>query len=120
MAAALHTSLTEPLPTASIRSQRGSASRTALSTAASSPTSLRLNDLNLIAYADGMVIEKLSGGSYVDTGIKPSLHKYFCLQDVEVVQVSVARARKLGGHHLMQAHNPVFLVTANGPGGARP
>ena len=42
------------------------------------------------------------------------------LQDVEVVQVSVARARKLGGHHLMQAHNPVFLVTANGPGGARP
>ena len=42
------------------------------------------------------------------------------LQDVEVVQVSVARARKLGGHHLMQAQNPVFLVTANGPGGARP
>jgi precorrin-6Y C5,15-methyltransferase (decarboxylating) len=42
------------------------------------------------------------------------------LQDVEVVQVSVARARKLGGHHLMQAQNPVFLVTASGPGGARP
>lgn len=42
------------------------------------------------------------------------------LQDVEVVQVSVARSRKLGGHHLMQAQNPVFLVTANGPGGARP
>lgn len=36
------------------------------------------------------------------------------LADVEIVQVSVAKARAVGEYHLMQAQNPVFLVSANG------
>lgn len=33
----------------------------------------------------------------------------------DIVQVSVARARLLGGHHLMGANNPVYLMSADGP-----
>lgn len=42
------------------------------------------------------------------------------LNDVDVVQVSVARGRKAGTHHLMLAHNPVFLMTFEPNGDARP
>lgn len=37
------------------------------------------------------------------------------LRDVDIVQLSVAKARELGRYHLMQAANPVYLVTAEGP-----
>ena len=36
------------------------------------------------------------------------------LGDVEVVQLSVARARRAGQLHLMTANNPVWLVSAQG------
>lgn len=36
------------------------------------------------------------------------------LEDVDICQVSVARAREVGAYHLMQAQNPVFLITAGG------
>lgn len=41
----------------------------ALSTNASSPTSVPKNDLNIVAYGTALVIEKLSGGSYVATDL---------------------------------------------------
>ncbi len=46
----------------------------------------------------------------------------YALEDVEVVQLSVARARKAGDLHLMAANNPVWLVSAQGvaPGEAQP
>ncbi len=37
------------------------------------------------------------------------------LHDVDIVQLSVAKAREAGRYHLMQAANPVYLVTACGP-----
>lgn len=37
------------------------------------------------------------------------------LCDVDIVQLSVAKAREAGRYHLMQAANPVYLVTACGP-----
>lgn len=36
------------------------------------------------------------------------------LEDVDICQVSIARAREVGAYHLMQAQNPVYLVTASG------
>ncbi len=42
----------------------------------------------------------------------------YALEDVEVVQLSVARARKAGQLHLMAANNPVWLVSAQGAGSA--
>lgn len=36
------------------------------------------------------------------------------LKDVDICQVSVAKAREVGAYHLMQAHNPVYLVCAAG------
>ena len=32
-------------------------------------------------------------------------------QHQEIVQVSVAKAKKLGRHHLMAGQNPVYVVT---------
>ena len=36
------------------------------------------------------------------------------LEDVDICQVSVAKAREVGAYHLMQAHNPVYLICAGG------
>jgi precorrin-6Y C5,15-methyltransferase (decarboxylating) len=36
------------------------------------------------------------------------------LRDVDIIQLGVAKARELGRYHLMQASNPVYLVTACG------
>ena len=36
------------------------------------------------------------------------------LRDVDIVQLGVAKARELGRYPLMQAANPVYLVTACG------
>lgn len=36
------------------------------------------------------------------------------LRDVEIVQIAVSRARQLGGHHLMMAQNPVFIISGVG------
>jgi precorrin-6Y C5,15-methyltransferase (decarboxylating) len=33
--------------------------------------------------------------------------------DADIVQVSVARADKVGSYHLMRAENPVYIVTAD-------
>ena len=38
------------------------------------------------------------------------------LCNVEFVQLSVAKARAVGSHHLMEAANPVYVITADGPG----
>ena len=38
------------------------------------------------------------------------------LRDVEIVQIAVSRAKKLGGHHLMTAQNPIYLFSAAGNG----
>ena len=38
------------------------------------------------------------------------------LCEVDIRQVSVARAQRMGAHHLLRAENPVFIVTAKGPG----
>lgn len=45
------------------------------------------------------------------------------LEEVDIAQVQVSRAREMGSYHLMSAHNPVYLVSAQGraayEGGAR-
>lgn len=36
------------------------------------------------------------------------------VQDVEIVELSVSRGRKVGGYHLMTAQNPVYLFSCQG------
>ena len=38
------------------------------------------------------------------------------LGDVDIVQLSVAKAREVGDLHMMMGQNPVYLVSAEGPG----
>ena len=38
------------------------------------------------------------------------------LREVDICQVSVAKAHEAGAYHLMRAENPVYLVVAKGPG----
>lgn len=40
----------------------------------------------------------------------------FGLQNVDIAQVSVAKAREAGALHLMMGGNPIYLLTADGPG----
>ena len=35
----------------------------------------------------------------------------FGFDDVDIVQVSIARADEIGPYHLMRAENPVYIVT---------
>lgn len=37
----------------------------------------------------------------------------FSLEDVNIVQLSVAKAKSLAGYHMMMANNPIFLISAN-------
>lgn len=37
-----------------------------------------------------------------------------CLEDAEIVQVSVAKSHAVGSYHLMRTHNSVFLITFGG------
>ena len=39
--------------------------------------------------------------------------------NTDFVQVQVSRAEVLGRYHLMKAQNPVFIISADGPGGTR-
>ena len=36
------------------------------------------------------------------------------VRDVEIVELSVSRGRKVGGYHLMTAQNPVYLFSCQG------
>ena len=36
------------------------------------------------------------------------------VRDVEIVELSVSRGRKVGGYHLMTAQNPVYLFSGRG------
>ena len=40
------------------------------------------------------------------------------LRNVDICQVSIAKAHEAGAYHLMQAQNPVYLIVAEGPGEA--
>ena len=37
----------------------------------------------------------------------------FSLTDVDIVQLSVARAKSVASYHMMMANNPIFLISAN-------
>lgn len=39
------------------------------------------------------------------------IRKHFPIEDEEIIQVGVARSKKLGAYHLMQAENPIFIVS---------
>ena len=39
------------------------------------------------------------------------------IRNCEIVQVSVAKARLVGGYHLMTGQNPVTILTVNGCAG---
>lgn len=39
------------------------------------------------------------------------------VEDADIVQVSVARADKVGSYHLMRAENPIYIITAELDGG---
>ena len=38
------------------------------------------------------------------------------LREVDIAQIAVTKARQAGESHLMLAHNPVYLISAQGPG----
>lgn len=38
------------------------------------------------------------------------------LRNVDIAQVTVAKGRELGAHHLMMGGNPIYLISADGPG----
>ena len=38
----------------------------------------------------------------------------FALADVDIAQISVAKSRPAGGHKLMQAQNPVYVISGEG------
>ena len=38
------------------------------------------------------------------------------LKETEILQLTVARARRLGGYHLMTGQNPVYIVSCRGKG----
>ena len=40
--------------------------------------------------------------------------KILPVKDVEIVELSVSRGRKVGGYHLMTAQNPVYLFSCQG------
>ncbi|WOC32415.1 MULTISPECIES: precorrin-6Y C5,15-methyltransferase (decarboxylating) subunit CbiT [Caproicibacterium] len=42
----------------------------------------------------------------------------FALADVDIAQISVAKSRPAGGHKLMQAQNPVYVISGQGNGSA--
>lgn len=37
----------------------------------------------------------------------------FSLEDVDIVQLSVAKAKSVASYHMMMANNPIFLISAN-------
>ena len=39
------------------------------------------------------------------------------IEGADIVQVSVARADKVGSYHLMRAENPIYIITADFDGG---
>lgn len=39
------------------------------------------------------------------------------IAETEVVQIAVSRAKAIGGHHLMTAQNPVFIISGEGKNG---
>ncbi len=43
-----------------------------------------------------------------------SLIRELHLADADIVQISAARSRAMGGYHLMTAHNPVYIVSFGG------
>lgn len=43
------------------------------------------------------------------------LSKYYKFSDTEIVQLSVARAKKLGNYNLLMGQNPVFIVSMQHP-----
>ena len=42
------------------------------------------------------------------------LLKHFAMEDIQIVQMSVSKARKVGKNHLLMAENPVTIVSAKG------
>lgn len=45
-----------------------------------------------------------------------SCHEGLGLRNVDIVQLSAARVRAMGERHLLMGQNPVFLLSADGPG----
>ena len=38
----------------------------------------------------------------------------FC--DPDILQMTVAKAKQVGGYHMMQGQNPIYILSADGPG----
>ena len=36
--------------------------------------------------------------------------------DPDILQLSVAKAKQVGGYHMMQGQNPIYILAADGPG----
>lgn len=51
--------------------------------------------------------------------ISETMHvlKEFGIQDADIVQVSAAKSRTLGRYHMMQALNPIYIISFGGRGG---
>ena len=70
--------------------------------------------------------ERLGGGILAELCIRDSLEtvaeavasmKKWNLQEEEVVQLNVSRARRVGAYHLMEGQNPIYIISMTGGGG---
>jgi precorrin-6Y C5,15-methyltransferase (decarboxylating) len=73
-----------------------------------------LNALLLLSPTVRLVISAVTLETLAEAAV---LFSQLRIQEVDIVQVSVSRARQMGTHHLMTAQNPVFIISGMGPNG---
>ncbi|MEG1983827.1 MAG: precorrin-6y C5,15-methyltransferase (decarboxylating) subunit CbiE [Oscillospiraceae bacterium] len=77
--------------------------------------SMREN-LELVLNKNGAVRVVISAISLETLSSALSAVKELEMRDIEVVQIASSRTRAVGGHHMLMAQNPIFLISANGKG----
>ena len=51
--------------------------------------------------------------SMENIGISMAMFEKYGARNLEAVQISAARARRAGRYHLLNAQNPVFIISAD-------
>lgn len=76
----------------------------------------RLSDILQAVYEKNEKVRVVINGITLETmaQIESIREAYPQFQDMEVIQVNIARSRKLGSYHLMGAENPVYIISFGG------